>query len=292
MCIGMRTDMHQVKTRKTKRVGCRMTILSVAIRVLVFLIVAGAALLYYFQSKLLFYPAKLEKNFAFSFSLPHEEKFISYNKETLHGLLFKANKPKARMMYFHGNRGALDKWGQVGADLSEKLNCDIFILDHPGFGKSTGSLPTSEKELYESADAAFAEFIASTDKTLPIILYGRSLGSALASYLASKNKVQALILETPYLSIKAMAKVLFPFVPSFFVHYDLDNAKNIQGLNIPILILHGTGDTVVPYIQGKELAALNSNAEFITIDDGNHNTLANYPLYWNAVENFVAKISL
>lgn len=269
-----------------------MTMLSISLRILIALILLILVLVYFFQSKLLFFPQKLQKDFSFKFSLPHEEKFISYNNEIVHGLLFRAKNAKARMIYFHGNRGALDTWGQVGVDLSNTLQSDILILDYPGYGKSTGGLPLSEKPLYESAEAAFDEFIATTDKTLPIIVYGRSLGSAVASHLAAKKTVQALILETPYTSMKAMANHVFPYLPSFLVRYDLDNTKNTQELNIPILIMHGTQDAVIPFTQGNTLAKQKSNTEFIAIEGGGHNTLANYSTYWNEVEKFVAKISL
>ena len=263
-----------------------------ALFILIVLILLILALVYFFQSKLLFLPTKLQKDFSFKFSLPHEEKFISYKNEIVHGVMFKTKKPSARIIYFHGNRGSLQTWGQVGADLSEKLNADVLALDYPGYGKSTGGLPLSEKALYESAEVAFDEFIAATDKTLPIIVYGRSLGSAVASHLAAKKTVQALILETPYTSMKAMASHVFPYLPSFLLRYDLDNTKNIQGLNIPILILHGTQDAVVPFNQGSTLAKQKANAEFVAIEGGGHNDLALSPLYWNDVEKFVAKTPL
>lgn len=267
-----------------------MTFLSVSLKILVGLVLLFVVALLLLQSKLIFYPVKIKKDFEFKFANPHEEKFIAYGDQTVHGLLFKSDHPRVRIIYFHGNGGSLDSWGELGSDLSQKLICDILLIDYPGYGKSTGGLPTSEKALYESAQAAFEEFQKSTDSHLPIIVYGRSLGSGVASYLASKNQVQALILETPYTSIKAMAKVVLPFVPSFLVRYDLDNEKNIQGLNIPILVLHGTSDSTIPYSQGKELAASKSGIDFVTIEGGHHNDLDNYKDYWVAVDRIIAKV--
>lgn len=269
-----------------------MAIISLLLKILIFLILTAVVLLFLFQSKLLFHPVKLQKDFVFKFSSSFEEKFYPYNKNVLHGLLFKSVQPKARMIFFHGNAGALDSWGQVGVNLSTKLNADVLVLDYPGFGKSDGEIPTSERELFESAEAAFDDFAATTDKSLPMIVYGRSLGSAVASYLATKKNVQALILETPYTSMKAMAGHIFPLIPSLLVRYDLDNEKNIHGLNIPILIIHGTADRVVPYSQGKQLAAAKSNVDFVTIEGGDHNDLDGYQLYWESINKFVAKISL
>ena len=245
------------------------------------------SVLYFFQSKLLFFPVHLEKNHVFKFDMPFEEKFISYgDQEIIHGVLFKPSHPVGRILYFHGNGGALDSWGYAGAELAQKLNCEVLILDFPGYGKSTGDLPTSEKALYESGEAALKELVSSTDSALPIILYGRSLGSAVASYLASKSNVQGLILETPYLSIKAMAAVMFPIVPSFLVRYDLDNQKNILNLTMPVLIIHGTADSVIPYSQAKRLANESSKANFMTIEGGGHNDLSNFPQYWEGVQKF------
>lgn len=268
-----------------------MTVILIALRILVFLVVVAVALLYFFQAKLLFYPTKLATNLVFKFAIPHQEKFIAYDGEILHTLLFKASNPKARVLYFHGNGGALDTWGQVAVELVEKLNVDVLIVDYPGYGKSTGALPSTEQAMYRSGEAAFAELLKSTDGNLPLIVYGRSLGSAVASHLAAKPEVRALILETPYTSMKAMAKVVFPYVPSFLVRYNLDNEINLRQVNVPVLILHGTNDNVVPYSQGKELHSQKATSDFISIDGGSHNNLSDYPRYWDAVINFVRQIS-
>lgn len=264
-----------------------MTVLSIALRILLVLVVVMVGLLYFFQARLLFYPTKLATNLVFKFTVPHQERFIAYDGEILHTLLFKANNPRARLLYFHGNGGALDSWGHVAVELVQKLNVDVLIVDYPGYGKSTGSLPSSEKALYHSAEAAFAEIQKTTDNKVPLIIYGRSLGSAVASYLAAKPEVRALILETPYTSMKAMAKVVFPYVPSFLVRYDMDNEINLRNVTVPILILHGTNDNVVPYEHGKELHSQKATSEFVSIDGGSHNDLAEHPLYWEAVTNFV-----
>ena len=267
-----------------------MTALSIALRVLLVLVTVAVALLYFFQARLLFYPTKLATNLVFKFPIPHQEKFIAYDGEILHTLLFKSSNPRARLIYFHGNGGALDSWGHVAVDLVQKLNVDVLIVDYPGYGKSSGSLPVSEQALYRSAEAAFAELLKSTDSQLPLIVYGRSLGSAVASHLAAKPEVRALILETPYTSMKAMAKVVFPYVPSILVRYNLDNEINLRAVNVPILILHGTNDNVVPYGQGKELHSQKATSEFVSIDGGSHNDLPEHALYWDAVINFVANL--
>jgi uncharacterized protein len=265
------------------------------IKTLVFLLVLialGVAALFVFQSKLLFYPTVIDKKYIFKFDIPFEEKFIKYGDgKEIHGLLFKPTQPVARILYFHGNGGALDSWGYLGAELSKQLNSEVLIVDYPGFGKSSSGLASSEVELYESAEAAIKILQSNVDAPLPIILYGRSLGSGIASYLSNKIAVQALILETPYLSLKAMAEVVFPLVPTFLVRYDLDNQKNIKKLKIPILIIHGTADTLIPFSHAQQLANESKQSSFIIIDGGGHNNLPDYPQYWVALKKFTEPLT-
>lgn len=259
---------------------------------LIFLL--GVTALYIFQAKLIFFPVVLDKNYVFKFDTAFEEKFIYYgdpgDKQFIHGLLFKPKQPIGRILYFHGNGSALDSWGPTAEELAQKLKCEILILDYPGFGKSSGSLATSEKALFESAEAALKEFISVTDASLPLILYGRSLGTGVASYLASKYAVQALVLETPYVSVKAMATERYTIAPAFLVRYDLDNQKNIKDLTVPVLMIHGTEDSVIPYSQSQILHHNYPKIEFVTIEGGDHNNLYEYPQYWEAVENFTKRI--
>jgi hypothetical protein len=267
-----------------------MTVVSFLLKLVAFILLVLCVLLYFFQSKLLFHPTKLAASHVFKFSTPFEEKFISYEGKFLHGLLFRAKNPKARILYFHGNGGALDTWGDVGISLSEKLNSDILLIDYPGYGKSSGKLPTTEKELFKSGEAAFDELIKSTKDALPIIIYGRSLGTGVASYIATQHSVQGLVLESPYVSIKSVTALILPFIPAKLIRYNLDNAKNIQGLKIPILIFHGTEDGTIPYSQGKQLAASKPEADFVPISEGGHNNLSEHQRYWEAIEKFMVKV--
>lgn len=249
--------------------------------------------LYFFQYKLLFYPTELAPDYIFKFKydVPFEEKTISYgDKESIHALLFQPANPVGRIMYFHGNGGALDSWGYVGEELAIKYNSDVLILDYPGYGKSTAGVATSDEAIFNSADAAFEIFKSSTEAKLPIVLIGRSLGSGVASYLAAKNNVQGLILETPYISIKKMARIYVPIVPEFIVKYELDNLKALQNLQIPVLMIHGTQDEVIPYNQAAILHKKYPKVNFVTVENGDHNNLSGYPVYWEAMDRFFALV--
>ncbi|MFZ3229943.1 MAG: alpha/beta fold hydrolase [Pseudobdellovibrio sp.] len=268
--------------------------MSILIKVLVFffaIIFIGLVALFFNQAKLVFYPVHVDSKYVFNFKLSFEEKYISYGSgKIIHGLLFKPENPIGRILYFHGNAGALDSWGYAAEEIAIRLNCQILIIDYPGFGKSTGGLASSEVALFDSAEAAFKVFEESTNSKLPLIVYGRSLGSGIASHLAAKNKIQALILETPYISIKAMAKVIFPLLPSFFVRYNLNNQENINKLSIPILILHGTADALIPFLQSAILSKENANIRLVAIAEGTHNNLSNFQIYWDSIQNFIQQL--
>lgn len=250
--------------------------------------------LYFFQYKLLFYPSELTPDYIFKFKydIPFEEKTIKYaGDKFIHALLFKPTNPVGRIMYFHGNGGALDSWGYVGEELAKKYNSEVLIIDYPGYGKSTAGVATSDEAILESSKAAFEVFKSSTQNQLPIILIGRSLGSGVASHIAAQNNVQGLILETPYVSIKKMARIYVPVVPEFIVKYELDNLKALKDIKIPILMIHGTNDSVIPYSQAQALFKQYPQIEFITIESGDHNNLSVFPLYWKVMDGFFSKIT-
>jgi pimeloyl-ACP methyl ester carboxylesterase len=260
-------------------------------KIIVVIIFLALAALYFLQHKLVFFPTSIDDSYKFQYSIRFEEKFIKYGEgKVVHGILFYPGNPKVRILYFHGNGGALDSWGELGAELAQRLNAEVLMMDYPGYGKSGKDVPFSEAGLLTSGQAAFEEMKKTQNANLPLIIFGRSLGTGIASYIAANNSVSALILETPYLSTKAMADVMFPFVPSFLLRYKLDNAANLAKVNVPVLILHGTSDMVVPYDQGKKLAELNPKAQMISFPQGGHNDLSVFPDYWKSVEVFVSGV--
>src|SRR5689334_17971524 len=111
-------------------------------RTLTLLIISYAIIctaLYFLQEKLIFAPEKLSKTHQFSFDQPFEEIDIQVTQgNSLNGLLFKSDSSKGLIFYLHGNAGSLDSWGGVAKRYTD-LHYNVFILDYPGYGKSTGS---------------------------------------------------------------------------------------------------------------------------------------------------------
>ncbi|MBT8291109.1 MAG: lysophospholipase, partial [Muriicola sp.] len=155
-------------------------------------------MLYYLQEKLIFLPTKLDNQYQYSFEEPFEEFFITRpDGAILNALHFKRDNPRGVILYFHGNAGNLDRWGEEVLGLVRR-NYDLVVMDYRTYGKSSGKL--SETALLEDAQA-FYDYVAEINDKKKIILFGRSLGTAMASYLSSRNQASMLILETPFYSL-------------------------------------------------------------------------------------------
>jgi len=241
------------------------------------------------QDRLLFFPTRGLASGPEAFGLRAEA--LSIRTEdglSLHGWWIKGNGRKA-LLYFHGNAGnAADRLARAGI-LNERIGLDIFLVDYRGYGRSEGS--PSEDGLYRDGRAIYQEAIRSGFGAERIILFGESLGSAVAIRLATERKCAALILETPFLSVPALARVHYPFVPSFLVSNRFDNASRIGSVAVPILLILAELDEVAPASQGHELFELapgRKTLEVITAAHHNDTSAVGGETYWQAWERFLA----
>jgi len=243
--------------------------------------------LHFLQEKLLFLPTELNQDYKFQFEQPFEELFLKPEKNvSLNALHFKAEDAKGVILYFHGNAGDLNRWGAIAGNLVEK-QYDVLIMDYRTYGKSKGEL--SEKAFYDDAQFCYKYLLKQYSED-EIILFGRSLGTGIATFLAAENNPEQLILETPYYSILDVAKHRFPIFPvSKLLKYKFPSNQFIQNVNCPITILHGTEDGVVPYDSAKKLydVAPRDLTTFITIEGGGHNDLAEYEVYRDAISTIL-----
>lgn len=255
------------------------------LKILIGLFVLVTVMLYFLQEKIIFLPTKLAQDFEYSFSHPFQE----FNMETadgakLNALRFKSKEPKGVVLYFHGNAGDLSRWGEIASFFVDK-DYHVIVMDYRTYGKSTGKL--SEKSLYADAQL-FYDYAKQHYNEDAIIVYGRSLGTGLATYIASKNNPNKLILETPYYSLIDVAKTRFPFLPiETLMKYKIPSNEFVKKVNCPIVIFHGTDDSVIDYDSGKRLydCIEHSKKQFITIDGGEHNNLIDFDTYLEAIHN-------
>ncbi len=242
---------------------------------LVIYLMIGTAL-YFLQEKILFRPTVLNRTHVFKFSHPFEELFLKTDDHAvINALHFKSEESKGVILYFHGNAGDLSRWGKITEYFVEK-NYDVLVMD---YRKSTGAL--SEHALYSDAQLCY-DFLKELYAEKDISVYGRSLGTGIATYIASKNKPKQLILETPYFDIPDVAKHRFPFFAvKSLLHYKLPTNEFVQNVTCKISMLHGTDDYVVPLTSGEKLfkVAPQNLASFTVIENGGHNDLIKFDSY-------------
>src|SRR5213080_1874346 len=147
----------------------------------------------------------------------------------------------------------------------------VLVLDYPGYGGSGGR--ATEGALYAAADAAYAALTARPDvDPRRIYVYGRSLGSAVATYTAAHHPVAGLILESPFTNAAAMAKYHYGLLPRFLLRLSLDNVANVRRVHCPILLFHGDADRLVPTAMGMAVAAAAAGpVEVVLIHGAGHN---------------------
>ncbi|HEY5688325.1 MAG TPA: alpha/beta fold hydrolase [Yeosuana sp.] len=243
--------------------------------------------LYFFQENIIFRPTVLSQDHIYKFSHPFQEIFLKADDGgIINAVLFKNESPKGVILYFHGNVGDLNRWGRITQYFANK-NYDVLVMDYRTYGKSTGDL--TETQLYNDAQMCY-DYIKMNYNENSITVYGRSLGSAFATYVSSKNKPKQTILEAPFFSLEDVTqRRLFMFPAKYLLKFRFPNFEYVQNINNPLYIFHGTDDAVVPFESGKKLfnASSKINSEFILIPHGTHNNLNEYDSYKNQINELL-----
>ncbi len=204
--------------------------------------------------------------------LPYESiTFKASDQTKLHGWFFPLPGKSPVILFCHGNAGNIShRLHNIQKLLS--LGFQVFIYDYRGYGKSKGR--PSREGVYLDGLAAY-DYLKNKLGIPPdrIILFGRSLGAAVATEIAVKRQANRLILESAFTSTKAMARtmplfaLLSPFLPS---HYN--NLKKIEHITIPKLIIHGNRDEIIPFAMGETLfGAAPEPKAFYAIEGAGHN---------------------
>jgi fermentation-respiration switch protein FrsA (DUF1100 family) len=174
------------------------------------------------------------------------------------------------LLYFHGNAGNVSHRLERVRMLVESLGLDVALVDYRGYGASTGR--PGEEGLYADGEAIYSAAASRGFRADQIVLFGESLGSAVAIETALKHPNAAVILETPFLSIAAMARRYYPFVPTFLLKTRYDNEAKIAKLTAPKLIVAAERDDVVPPRHARRLFDLaRPPKEFSLIRGATHN---------------------
>jgi alpha-beta hydrolase superfamily lysophospholipase len=239
---------------------------------------AGAlGLLYVRQERIILPASTLAADYRFQFDQPFEEVWIPVQGASLHALRFKQPNPRGVVFFLHGNAGNLVSW-TTGVDFYRRINYDLFIVDYRGYGKSTGHIE-SEAQLHTDARAAY-DAMAPLYRDIPIVIYGRSLGTALAASLARDVQPRLLVLVSPFSSLTASAAQAYPWAPGWVLKYPLRTDAIIGDIKSPILLIHGSEDKLIPLSHSERLKALaRSPVELLVVPGAGHSDIHKFPVY-------------
>jgi len=244
-----------------------------------------ALVVYLFQDKFIFSPTTLSKDYVFTFDHYFEEIWITKGGlNPINALLFKVENPKGCVLYHHGNSRDLRYWASF-YELFTSRGYDVLFYDYRSFGKSKGKL--SEFALYSDARRVHT-YLSKIYSPKNIIQYGRSLGSAIATRQASKFNPSLLILETPYLSMMAMAKKQLPFLPiSLLLNYMLRLDNDIKKVKSSILMFSGTNDELTPHAHSRLLSLMNKHVNLVSLKEGTHNNLVEFDDFHQSLDLYL-----
>jgi fermentation-respiration switch protein FrsA (DUF1100 family) len=222
-----------------------------AITILAYL--AIMLMLMFLENKLLYFPLTSEEHWEAPTGSEIEEVWLTSSEgDRLHGWWFPHRSAEGCVLYSHGNGGNLShRQGYCRA--WQELGASVLIYDYPGYGRSSGR--PSESGCHAAAQAAYS-WLRDVQNVAPdkLILFGESLGCAMAVDLAMTHPHRALVLYAPFTSVRDMAQCMFPWLPvRWLVRTRYDNLAKIQQYTGPLFLAHGTNDSVVPFQFGQRL---------------------------------------
>lgn len=239
--------------------------------------------LYLTQESAVFQGTSLPPDFQFSFEVPFEEITLTVDDAEISALHFRQPNPRGLIFFLHGNAGNLQSWTS-DVEYYQRVNYDMFMLDYRGFGKSTGHIE-SEEQLHNDVRLAWnsiEEFYA--DK--PIVIYGRSLGTAMATKLAVDVNPDLLILVSPFSSVVAMARQQYPYLPERLVRYPMRTDKRIAAVKSPTILVHGTEDRLIPVEHSLTLKELViAPSKLLLIEGAGHGDIHLFKDYLEGLTN-------
>jgi uncharacterized protein len=262
-------------------------------RVSIALVLMVAALIVFvrwLEPRFAFFPSAGETTTPAEFGVAFEpETIATADGERVRVWRMKAAKPRAIVVYFHGNGGNLSAWAPILSDIV-RHGYDVIAFDYRGYGVSTGR--PSERGLRRDADAIVEYAARSHEPSRPLVYWGRSLGTAIAAYASTRRRPDRLILEAGFPDAAALVRSSPPLaVLSLFSSYRFPTAEHANAGGAPILVMHGTADTVVPFARGRALYdRLTGAKRFVEIAGGDHNDArpADERTYWRSIDTFIA----
>ena len=254
-----------------------------------------AAALFFFQPRLLYFPGMptraveaTPKDIGLDFE---PLTLATRDGEQLDAWFIPARQARGVLLFCHGNAGNIAH-RLDSIRLFHELGLSVLIFDYRGYGRSSGR-PT-EQGTYLDGDAAW-DYLVEKRGILPtqIILFGRSLGAAIAADLASRQGAGAVILESAFTSVPDIAATLYPWLPvRWLSRYRYDTEKKLAGIHHPVLIVHSRDDEIIPFANGERLFAAAHEPKQLLELQGGHNDgfLISGKAYIEGLDSFLVNL--
>jgi len=227
--------------------------------------------LFIFQPRLVFFPIKAMAATPAAMDLTYEELLLDTGTGTsLHGWYLPGRENAHTLLFLHGNAGNISH-RLDSLRLFNSLGLNVLIFDYSGYGQSGGT--ASEQQTY--ADARVAWNYLTQTRAVPagqIVIFGRSLGAGVATWLATEETPGALVLESAFTSVPELARKYYPIFPvRWLARIRYDNASRLPTVRCPVLIVHSRDDEIVPFAHGEALYALAAEPKSFLEIRGDHN---------------------
>lgn len=226
---------------------------------------------YFMQSSLVYFPTRDLEFTPSAYNLTHEDVLLdTVDGEKIHGWWVERADARGTLLFLHGNGGNLSH-RLDSIRLFHDLGLSVLIIDYRGYGRSSGR--PGEPGTYRDAEAAWKHLVG-TRGIDPgrIVIYGESLGGAIATWLASRVGCGALFITAGFTSVADMGRHYYPYLPvRWLVRIHYPGIEHIPGARCPVLVMHSPADEIVPFDMGRRLfEAARSPKEFLELAGG-HN---------------------
>ena len=230
-----------------------------------------AGFLFIFQSHYVYYPERVLLADPGSIGLDFESvHFETTDGVELSGWFIPSDSARGVILFCHGNAGNISHRLE-SIQIFHRLGLDVFIFDYRGYGQSEGT-PT-EHGTYRDAEAAWRYLIEERQvNPNEIVVFGRSLGGAVASWLAQSQTPEALILESTFTSLPDIAATVYPYIPvRLLLRFKYNTAEYLARINCPLLIVHSRDDEIMPFSHGRQLFEMAKEPKKFLEITGTHN---------------------
>lgn len=233
------------------------------------------------QEYFLFQRSKLPQDYAYEIKEEFKEVWLGQQLKH-HAVHVKVANSKGIIIYFHGNRDSLKRWIRLSKGLL-RYDYDLLLVEYPEYGKSKAEL--SQNSFEELALLSYGYALENYESN-EIVIFGRSMGTGLASYLGSQKAAKAIVLETPYYSLDdLLSRYLFLMPRKWLIQYSFPSFQWLETTKAEIQILHGTKDQIIPIGMASKLyESLQGKAQMTIIDGGRHHDLSDHQQYWDSLD--------